>query len=235
MNRTAIASLGLGLLVMVGAALISVRFQSRPAPTAASATPAFFAELRKFSAPGWSVQERPLGETELGRALVEKTLQFDEAMFLHFQSPQREFAVYAAFWKPGKVELRAVNAHTPDTCWVNSGWSTVRSRHGYTGENGRTLLVPGEYRCYTNQGALQHVAFWHLVGGRPVPMWRNGFPLFSYMWEIFVGDRGQLASEQVFIRISSPQDFETLWQDPVFRRVIALLQPLQEGGPDHAP
>jgi hypothetical protein len=209
--------------VAVAAVVITVRFRARPATDARQTGPQVMAALRGFQPPGWQVTEVPLGPNELSEQIVNKILRFDDAAFLQFRNGSRDFAVYIAYWGPGKADMRTVNAHTPDTCWVNSGWQTREKRSGFTGFGLSASLPSGEYRCYSNQGTVQYVAFWHMLAGRPVKMWRNGFPTLDFMWSVFRGNRETLSGEQYFIRISSSRSLEEIWSDPAFAELLDRL------------
>lgn len=219
-------SLTAAALVVVAALFATVRFRLRPQAAPAKTYGAeLFSGLRTWKPAGWEVREEPLGATELSQKIVERTLRFDDAAFLVFRNGPKDFALYLAYWKPGKVDLREVNAHTPDTCWMNSGWSISRKESEFAGLAQGPRLLPGEWRCYAQpDGAKQYVAFWHVLGGQPVPMWRNGFPKFGFMWSIFQGDRSLLSSEQYFIRISSTRPLEEVWNEPAFREVLRQLE-----------
>lgn len=215
------------LLVVVGiavaAVVLTVRFRSRPPTDAVQTGPAVLSSLREYKPAGWQITEVPLGPNELTEQLVSRILRFDDATFLQFRNGTREFAVYIAYWRPGKADIRVVNAHTPDTCWVNSGWKTEEKRSGFSGFGTVASLPTGEYRCYSNQGTVQYVAFWHMLAGRPVKMWRNGFPTLDFMWSVFRGNREALSGEQYFIRISSPRDLSEVWHDPAFIEMLRRL------------
>lgn len=183
-----------------------------------------YRELKGLRAPGWTVSELPLAETEFSRDIVAKSLRYDEYAYLHFASATRSFSVYVAYWKPGKVEIREVNTHTPDTCWVNSGWSTRWRQGGFAGAGPTAELQPGQYRCYENGGVVQYVAFWHLIGGESVPMWRNGMPLPSFMWRLLVSERRLLRAEQYFVRIASPSPLAEIWTEDAFQKVLTTLK-----------
>lgn len=216
-------SLFVVLAVILTAGWVTIRFRSRPAMERPPTGAAVVAGLKDFKPAGWQVTEVPLGPTEFSQQLVSQILRFDEVAFLQFRNGTREFSVYIAYWGPGKADLRTVNAHTPDTCWVNSGWQTKEKRSGFTGFGPASALPTGEYRCYSNQGTLQHVAFWHMLAGRPVKMWRNGFPTPDFMWSVFRGNREALSGEQYFIRITSPRDLSEMWDDPVFIEMLRRL------------
>lgn len=216
-------SLVIVVVVAVAAVVVTVRFRVRPEVNSIQTGPAVLKELRGYKPNGWQVTEVPLGATEFSQQLVSKILQFDDAVFLHYRKGGHDFAVYVAYWGPGKADMRTVNAHTPDTCWVNSGWQTQEKRSGFTGFGTAADLPTGEYRCYSNQGVVQYVAFWHLLAGRPVKMWRNGFPTLDFMWSVFRGNREALSGEQYFIRISCRQTLEEVWSDPAFAGMLQCL------------
>lgn len=215
------------MAVAVAAVAISMRFAARDntASYDAAAAADVFKKLRTWHPDGWTVREEPLSDSELGRAMVERTLRYDDATFLIFSKGSQSFGVFVAHWRPGKADLREVNAHTPDTCWLNTGWRVREKRGEFTGFDGQ-VLQSGQWRCFDqDSGALQYVAFWHLLGGEPVLMWRNGFPQLKFMWRIFWKDLGLLAREQYFIRISSPQPLEAIWRDPAMQGVLEILSP----------
>lgn len=213
--------------VAVCAVLLTVRFATRKPSSHydAAAAAKIFRDLRALRPAGWTVREEPLGASEVDRNLVLKTLRYDDATFLVFTKGRVNFALFMAHWQPGKVDLREVNAHTPDTCWMNTGWRIKEKRGEFTGFAAEKLL-PGQWRCYAQEsGAVQYVSFWHLVGGEPVLMWRNGFPKLEFMWRVFWKDIGLLGREQYFIRISSTLPLEEIWEDPTFREVLRILGP----------
>lgn len=227
MQRKWTISVIAAISVAAAAAAISLRFAARdPAENYDAAAPArMFAGLRAWHPEGWAVREEPLSDSELGRSMVERILRYDDATFLVFSKGTQSFGVFVAHWRPGKADLREVNAHTPDTCWLNTGWRVREKRGEFTGF-GAQPLQSGQWRCFGQEsGALQYVAFWHLLGGEPVLMWRNGFPQLKFMWRVFWKDIGMLGREQYFVRISSSQPLETLWQEPALQGVLQIMAP----------
>ena len=130
----------------------------RPPPVLATDIP--------VALPGWSYRELPLAETEETRNAVMNTLQFDQFVSRIYHRGPAIVTIYAAYWGPNKVPPRAVGVHTPDTCWVQNGWTRLDRTHAVqlTTPQG-TAFKPAEYGVYTAGHARQNVYFWHLVGG----------------------------------------------------------------------
>jgi hypothetical protein len=184
-----------------------------------------FSSIRAYHPAGWEVMELPLGSTEAYTNLVKDTLSYDDVLQLRYGHGDRGFLLYVAYWRAGKVDLRTVGGHTPDSCWVYSGWEIAERQSGKPVYASPGLLAPGEYRCYTYQGVKQYVAFWHLLGGRPVAMWEKGMPTPGYLWQLLNGSRLGMGGEQYFIRISSARPLKEFWDDPVLQQILAFLGP----------
>lgn len=222
------ALLGAALVALVTAGII-LGFRHATDSTPAPASPVVFARLAGLPADGWTVSALPLGPTELVDEKAREVLQFDEMAYLHFRRGDREFTLYLAYWKPGKADLRTVNSHTPDSCWVNSGWVEQERRSGFTGAGDARPLPPGEYRCFTHNNVRQYVVFWHLLAGRPVPLAERGMPQLGYLLDLLRGEAKGLGGEQYFVRIASPRPLEEIWSDPKFQDVLRVLAPIGIG------
>ena len=176
---------------------------------------------------GWSVAAQPIADTPEMKRAVGEQLNYDDAVFLSYLQGPWRFAVYAAYWRPGRMPRREVASHTPDVCWLLSGWLSAEQDFDYVLKIDGQLLRPAQRRVFT-MGAQppQHVLFWHLAdgdlvtyrGGRGVGWWATATDVFQYG----VG----LKPEQLFLRISSDTPFGQLEQLDGFRRVVRSLLPL---------
>ena len=76
---------------------------------------------------GWSVTDRPVGETEEVMRRMGQILNYDTAFLREYNKGMAKVVVYISYWKPGKAHYRLVYGHTPDVCWTKAGWvSTVQ-------------------------------------------------------------------------------------------------------------
>jgi hypothetical protein len=66
------------------------------------------------------MEDVPLAQTEELVNTVEGRLRFDDVISRLYTSGSNQVGVYIAYWEPGKVPVRMVGVHTPDTCW--SAW-----------------------------------------------------------------------------------------------------------------
>ena len=216
------------ILLIVGTVVVSsgILLQLVPRPTSKEPTkPPHLEELLPKSFPGWDIAPMELGETEAVRHATTKTLQFDDHVFFDYQSDEANFQVYAAYWGPGKMPVQLVATHTPDRCWVENGWKCTQHEFAKEIHKKSYKLLPAESRTFTLHNQTQHVLFWHLIDGKPNtrgktlttapdPMkWLKGF--WKHLWIDH--------SEQYFIRITSDEPIERLWNEPIFLETIERL------------
>ena len=214
------------MLISALAAVVRSNLTAPAAQVGPVPKPPAMLALESLKLPGWMVETLPLGETELVRQKVLETLNFDQATFLRFRRGEREFSVYLAYWAPGKATARDVRLHTPDTCWVQSGWEEMaRNEACYVPvEAGKSEA--GQYRRYSQHGFIQHVVFWHFMNGRLVPHWRYGQPTPRQVMEALWGKTKEVLGEQYFLRISSAEPLDWLWQDPAGVALLRILAPV---------
>lgn len=205
--------------------IVTIRFRLRSEPKTPAAAALVVPALRAYLPKGWSTTELPMSETELGREVVSRTLRYDDCTYLRFRSQSTEFSVFVAYWASGKVDLRTVNSHTPDTCWRNNGWTATEAHDDFRGFSPGPRTVAGQLRTFVNGEIKQHVAFWHLLDGRAVEMWRYGFPKLTFMWRLFGKEHEALAGEQLFVRIASARPLSEIWNEPAMAGLFERLQP----------
>lgn len=171
----------------------------------------------------WDWIDPPLSESEEVLKVIDRDLAFDEGLYRVYISGEVMVAVWAAYWSPGKVDVRDVQWHVPDSCWVNGGWNIDQGLDDYplAFPNGRKL-ISGKYRLMEKNGGKVHVAFWHLVGGNNLKITRNAGSLIE-LPEIISQTGFQSQDEQFFFRISSTHAFEDLMTDPGFRKIVESL------------
>ncbi len=176
---------------------------------------------------GWLVVEQPIADTPEMKKAVGALLNYDDAVFRIYRRGALQFAVYVAYWGPGRMPRREVASHTPDVCWALNGWVPTLSDLGKVIQVEQQKLRPAQFRVFSmNAQPPQYVLFWHLADGELVT-YQNGrgvgwlataTDLFRFgIW---------LKPEQVFVRISSDTPFEQLEQLNGFRQVVLSLLPL---------
>jgi len=214
--------LSVASLVIAG----SILLQLAPRPSNSKPTkPPHLEELLVKSFPGWEIQPMELGETEAVREATDKTLRFDDYVFLGYKSQDAEFEIYAAYWGPGKMPVQLVASHTPDRCWVENGWSCTQHEFGKEIHKKNYHLLPAQSRTFSLHNQTRHVLYWHLLDGKPNNLgeritttpsptkWLKGF--WKHLWVDH--------AEQYFIRITSPDPIDQLWHEPVFLETIERL------------
>lgn len=180
---------------------------------------------------GWNSHNVPLGPSEFLSSEAEKVLNYDEVLNREFRRGDHVFGVYVAYWGAGKMPTRLVASHTPDRCWTENGWHCLAMKFRQPETFAGSSLQPAEWRIFEppNGGNPTYVLYWHLVEGRsydygghfnnvpdPVLWWKDA------MRQALLGSR-----EQYFIRLTSDEPLEKLWQDP---GVGAVLQSLERLG-----
>lgn len=170
--------------------------------------------------PGWTMEELPLGETEEVLNAVENALRFDDVISRVYKSGNTQVGVYIAYWEPGKMPVRLVGVHTPDTCWIQNGWTcTERESH----VNKRVVdqdLKPAEFGIYETEYHRQHVLFWHLVGSRVHTYEQQGMHSLTAAFQDIAQYGLNQRQEQFFIRISSNRPFEEIWHNAGFSQLM---------------
>ena len=177
--------------------------------------------------PGWSGRDVPLGANEFLSNEAEKVLNYDDVLYREYARSGENFGVYVAYWGAGKMPTRLVASHTPDRCWTENGWRCLQMKFKAEETFEGSPLQPAEWRVFEppRGGGPTYVMYWHLVEGRtydygnrfnnvpdPVLWWKDA------MQQALLGSR-----EQYFIRLTSNEPLESLWNDPGFEEVLRGL------------
>jgi hypothetical protein len=181
------------------------------------------AEIVADDLPGWRSEDYDMAESPEAAARISNFLNFDDSLFRVFSRGGVQVGVYIAYWTPGKTSYRWAGAHTPDTCWVQAGWTRLDRRHEVPLQAGQTALKPAEFGTYEKDGHARDVYFWHLVGGEPYGYSQQGM---HNIWAALLDVKRfglNLRKEQFFIRLSSNRPLEELEQMPGFERILAAL------------
>lgn len=177
--------------------------------------------------PGWTVTERPIADSPEMRQAVGELLNFDDAVFVDYTSTLGDrLSVYVAYWKAGKMSSRLVAGHTPDVCWVNSGWKRLAgSQVSQWGV--QTYLIPqAEVRVYAAEGEVEHVMFWHLFGGEPLSYDTTGSPPWFAPVSDMLSKGLRQRQEQFFIRLSAEDSLHDPGLAPILEPILAHVQNL---------
>lgn len=218
-------ALAAGAAALVGATLLQFYPALIPPPPASKTRQ--LNDLLPAKVPGWAVQDLPIAESEEMRATVNQRLRYDDHLVRLYSRGNVRVMVYVAYWLPGKQPYRMVGAHSPDTCWVQNGWTRVDRDQWSSCPSGETFAQPIEFGTYAREGTLENVIFWHLVGGQVYGFEQHGlhnpFGIFHDFLTFGLSQR----REQYFIRVSSNLPFDRLWADP---DIHAVLDPLWQFG-----
>lgn len=182
------------------------------------------------SVAGWSSRDLPLGPNEFLSSEAEKILNYDEVLNREYSRGARTFGVYIAYWGAGKMPTRLVASHTPDRCWTENGWRCLAMKFKAPVTFEGTALQPAEWRQFEPPlgGSPVYVLYWHLVEGRTYDYGErfNNVPSPRLWWKDAVQQALLGSREQYFIRLTSPEPLENLWNDPGFSEVVRGLEQL---------
>ncbi|WP_309381793.1 exosortase-associated EpsI family protein [Cerasicoccus frondis] len=178
---------------------------------------------------GWQIEEKPLAETEAMEETVEGILNFSQAVYRTYQRGGTTIGVYVAYWEPKMMPVRLVQSHTPDVCWVRSGWTLKPEESGFSVACAvdEQPIYPAEMRTLEKDHHTEYVAYWHVLGdhlyvNRTKPgQWDRWDPiktLFTY------GLHQQ--REQFFVRINSNKPIDEIWDLPVMQEILKDLADL---------
>jgi hypothetical protein len=217
--------LAAGLGIVLGAA-IAAQFVPRPRVVVRER-----ARLDTLPTKGvdWHSRELPVGPTEAVATSAAEVLRYDEVFHREYRSREATFTIYAAFWSPGKMPVQLVASHTPDRCWTEAGWRCTAQAHAVHLTVGADRLRPAESREFVGpDGKMQHVLYWHLVGGALYDYGErfNRVPSPWRWWRDAARQMFRAPPEQYFVRLASDEPFERLRDEPVFQTVVAALAKL---------
>lgn len=214
---------------------VALHFYAAMLPTPEPTLKQPLADVVPRSPIGWTSEDLPHAQSQEAAAEIESLLDYDDTLFRRYQKGNQQILVYISYWKAGKSSVHSVSMHTPDTCWVFTGWERRAREYAISRELNQRDFKPMEYGIYEKDGFRQEVIFWHLAGGEPFryklsdssltlvdKLKRNFVVPFQTLLDVGFG----MNKEQFFIRISSDQPIENLWQDPGFVELMESLEPL---------
>jgi hypothetical protein len=218
-----------GAAIVCALLALNVYIALKPAPK--PRITASVASLMPLAPLGWTSKDLPIANTPESQARVESILHYDDAAYRIYQNGDIEVAVYIAHWLPGGSSPAKVGAHTPDTCWVDAGWTRKDREEAVVRQVAGANLKPLEYGVFEKDGTSVNVAFWHLLGDDPVRYdligWRNGFAgrldRFHTLVQDFLSFGLDQRREQVLVRISSNTPLDQLWADPGFDHILSQI------------
>jgi hypothetical protein len=176
---------------------------------------------------GWTGADVPLGANEFLSNEVEKVLNYDAVLNREFSRGGETFGVYVAYWGAGKMPTRLVASHTPDRCWTENGWRCLAMKFKQPEIFEGAVLQPAEWRIFEPPlgGSPTYVLYWHLVEGHAYDYGDrfNNVPSPILWWKDAVQQAVLGSREQYFIRLTSNEPLENLWNDPGFAEVLRGL------------
>lgn len=172
---------------------------------------------------GWKIIDQDMAESPESSERISDFLNFDDALFRIFKKGDTFVGLYIAYWLPGKASYRWAGAHTPDTCWVQNGWTRLDRKYCIPFQNEETPFQPAEFGIYEKDGSAQNVYFWHLVGGEAFGYEQEGgHNIFAALLDIKKHGLN-LRDEQFFIRLSSNKKIEELKKLEGFKQILDSL------------
>ena len=172
---------------------------------------------------GWKIIDQDMAESPESSERISDFLNFDDALFRIFKKGDTFIGLYIAYWLPGKASYRWAGAHTPDTCWVQNGWTRLDRKYCIPFQNEETPFQPAEFGVYEKDGSAQNVYFWHLVGGEAFGYEQEGgHNIFAALLDIKKYGLN-LRNEQFFIRLSSNKKADELKKLEGFKQILDSL------------
>lgn len=172
---------------------------------------------------GWKITDQDMAESPESSERISDFLNFDDALFRIFKNGDTFVGLYIAYWSPGKASYRWAGAHTPDTCWVQNGWTRLDRKYCIPFQNEETPFQPAEFGIYEKDGSAQNVYFWHLVGGEAFGYEQEGgHNIFAALLDIKKHGLN-LRDEQFFIRLSSNKKIDELKKIGGFKQILDSL------------
>ncbi|RCL33132.1 MAG: exosortase-associated EpsI family protein [Puniceicoccaceae bacterium] len=172
---------------------------------------------------GWKIIDQDMAESPESSERISDFLNFDDALFRIFKKGDTFIGLYIAYWLPGKASYRWAGAHTPDTCWVQNGWTRLDRKYCIPFQNEETPFQPAEFGVYEKDGSAQNVYFWHLVGGEAFGYEQEGgHNIFAALLDIKKYGLN-LRNEQFFIRLSSNKKVDELKKLEGFKQILDSL------------
>lgn len=172
---------------------------------------------------GWKITDQDMAESPESSERISDFLNFDDALFRIFRNGDTFVGLYIAYWSPGKASYRWAGAHTPDTCWVQNGWTRLDRKYCIPFQNEETPFQPAEFGIYEKDGSAQNVYFWHLVGGEAFGYEQEGgHNIFAALLDIKKHGLN-LRDEQFFIRLSSNKKIDELKKIGGFKQILDSL------------
>ncbi len=211
--------LGIAILLSALGLRAYFAFVPPPEPTLHEA----LADIVPTKLAGWKIKDMDMAESPESSARITDFLNFDDAIFRVFEKGDTFVGLYIAYWSPGKASYRWAGAHTPDTCWVQNGWTCTAREYSIPFEHGDAHFQPAEYGAYEKNGNAQQVHFWHLVGGAAFGYkQQDGHNILGAL--IDIKHHGlDLRQEQFFIRLSSNKSLEKLKKIADFGKILDSL------------
>jgi hypothetical protein len=178
---------------------------------------------------GWEITDQDMAESPESSERISDFLNFDDALYRIFKNGDTFVGLYIAYWLPGKASYRWAGAHTPDTCWVQNGWTRQDRKYRIPFQNEETLFQPAEFGIYEKDGSAQNVYFWHLVGGEAFGYEQEGgHNIFAALLDIKKHGLN-LRDEQFFIRLSSNKKIDELKKIEGYKQILDSLHEIGLG------
>jgi hypothetical protein len=171
--------------------------------------PHWFGENTNIS--GWDYVPVPVS------ASAERTLVADRVVNGEFNRAGRDpIRVFSAKRFEEKVNEIGLFVHTPDRCWVESGWKIEPIAPDLRALELHGLKILVERRIFNFKEARELVYFFGLVGGAPLP--------YRLDHNLSVGVRSKLAqpdtSRTALVRVSDTHYWSRLWESFTSRREL---------------
>lgn len=181
--------------------------------------------LPKGDAFGWKQRDLPLGATESVIDRSERLLRFDDFVHREYTRGNRSFTFYAAYWEPGAMPPRIVNQHNPSLCWVLAGWECNDLDPVVNPSVPGMEVQPAQWGEFERNGHVLYTYYWHLLDGE----------VYYFFSDTIAGRVRKMVTqpfesgfntkrEQYFIRVSSTEPLDFLWNEPFFHEILRSME-----------
>lgn len=178
---------------------------------------------------GWRVEDLPIAESPEMLKVVEGILRYDASSFRVYRSKNTEISVFLAYWLPGKVDNKAIEAHTPDICWVHNGWRMEIKRPLPKIRIDGFDIPVDHYRGFNIRGNNSDVVFWLISGSEVMKLSSisEGDLTFTERVTRRISQVFQVATTepkpQLFIRVSVNGNISSLMDSEPLKIYLKLM------------
>lgn len=168
-----------------------------------------------------------IGDTEFMESKVRNTLKYTDVLYGRFVDSESDLHIFITYWSPGRESPRSVAFHTPDNCWVKSGWKSIRVDDWKVPNDAQTSINSLEYRVFEKSGDSREAYFGQFLGGEKVDFGSSVPSNLSMLTELLHA-RGWVwrKQSQIFIRFDRREVVLAGHDELLINEVLGILFPV---------